>query len=46
VHAYQKLPTDLPTGTAKPMRACSGAQFPMDFKKYGGIFKTFGARIN
>jgi hypothetical protein len=41
---------DLPTDMAKPIRVCFGAQFPtnlpMDFEKYGGIFKNFGARIN
>jgi hypothetical protein len=46
VHACQKLPMDLLTDMAKPMRVCFGAQFPMDFEKYGGIFKIFGARIN
>jgi hypothetical protein len=45
VHACQKL-LDLLTDMAKPMRVCFGAQFPMDFEKYGGIFKIFGARIN
>jgi hypothetical protein len=39
-----------PTDAEKKIRACSGAQFPMDllmeFEKYGGIFKIFGARIN
>ena len=33
-------------GRGKPIRACSSAQFLTDFKKYGGIFKIFGARIN
>jgi len=49
-HACQKLLTDLPTDTTKPMCACSGAQFLTDlltdFEKYGGIFEIFGARIN
>jgi len=49
-HTCQQLPTALPTHAAKPMRACSGAQFPTDlptdFEKYRGIFEIFGVRIN
>jgi hypothetical protein len=41
VHACQNLPTVLPTNAEKTMRACSGAQFPTDFEKYGGIFEIF-----
>jgi hypothetical protein len=48
-HACQQLPMDLSTDAVKPMRACSGTQFPTDlptvFEKYGGIFEIFGARI-
>jgi len=45
VYACQNLPTVLPTNAEKTMRACSGAQFPIDFptdfEKYGGIFEIF-----
>jgi hypothetical protein len=49
-HTYQKLPTNLPTDAANPMRMCSDAQLPMDLptdvENYGGIFEIFGAEIN
>jgi hypothetical protein len=49
-HTYQKLPTDLLTDAANPMRTCSDAQLltdlPTDVENYRGIFKNFGAEIN
>jgi hypothetical protein len=38
-HACQNLPMVLPTDAEKPIRACSGAQFPTDFKNMEGFFK-------